>query len=100
MLVATDDHTMEVTGKDARGIRNGLASRDLEIIGVEHHRLAAELMDADLKGDAGTGALLEEHQAPGLVREGNPGGLAPSSLERRSRGEDLSRFGRTQVGLL
>lgn len=57
-------------------------------------------MDADLKGDAGTGALLEEHQAPGLVREGNPGGLAPPSLERRSRGEDLSRFGRTQVGLL
>ena len=100
MLVATDDHAVEVARKDARGIRDGLSARNLEIIGVEHHRLAAELMDADLERHAGTGALLEEHQAPRLVRKGNPSGLASGSLQRRSRGEDLGRFGRTQVGLL
>ena len=100
VLVATDDHAVEITGKDARGIRHGLTAGDLQVVGVKHHRLAAELMDADLEGDAGTGALLEEHQAPGLVREGDPGGFTPAGLERRRSSEDLGRFGRTQVGLL
>jgi hypothetical protein len=100
VLVATDHHAMEVTGKDAGGVRDGLAARDLEVVGVEHHRQAAELMDADLEGNAGAGALLEEHQAPGLVREGGAGGLAAAGLERRGGGEDLGRLGRAQVGLL
>ena len=100
VLVATDDHAVEITGKDARGIRHGLTAGNLQVVGVKHHRLAAELMNAYLEGDAGTGALLEEHQAPGLVCEGDPGGFTPAGLERRRSSKDLGRFGRTQVGLL
>ena len=98
--MAADDHAVEITGKDARGVGDGLAAGDLQVVGVEHHRQAAELMDADLEGDAGAGALLEEHQAPGLVREGGAGGLAATGLEGRGGGEDLGRLGRAQVGLL
>ena len=44
-----------VARKHAAGVGQRLAAADLKLIGAKHDRVTAELGDADLKRDTGTG---------------------------------------------
>ncbi len=65
-----------------RGVAQRLAARELQLVGAQHHRMAAELVDAHLEGDARPRrGLLEDQRdaAPGERPRGERRGL---QLER------------------
>ncbi len=55
-------HRGNVPGEHQRRIANRLAAGELELIGAQHHRVAAQLVNADLEGDTGRGRRLLEDQ--------------------------------------
>ena len=48
------------------GVLDGLAARNLQIVGLQNHRVAAELVYAGLEREARARALLEKHEPPAL----------------------------------
>ena len=62
LFEGADHDAVEITGKDARGIFDRFAPADLQVVVGEEQPVAAQLVDARLKGDAGARrGLLEDH---------------------------------------
>src|SRR3712207_5997107 len=63
LVVEGPDHDgVYVAGEDAPGVRRGLPLADLYLLRQQVEGVAAELVHADLEGDAGAvGGLLEDH---------------------------------------
>ena len=67
----TSGDAIDVATENLRGVGQGLAARELEIVRTEKGRVAAKLLHAGLEGIAGAGAgMLEEHaqRLPSQVR--------------------------------
>jgi hypothetical protein len=58
-----------VAREHARGVAHRLAARELQLAGAQHHRVAAELGDAGLEGDARAGRGLLEDQGDAAAGE-------------------------------
>lgn len=89
MFKAADDNAVEVSGKDAGGIGGGFAASELGAVDIENDRMAAELPDADLEAEAGSGAALIKDERPGLAFEGGGGVAAALALKLVSEVEEL-----------
>src|SRR3954454_16652782 len=63
LVVEGADHdSVYIAGEHRAGVRRGLALAHLYLLRTEGQGMAAELVHADLEGDAGTvGGLLEDH---------------------------------------
>ncbi len=71
-----------VAGEDVGGVAQRLAARELQLVGAQHDGMAAELVHADLEGQArARGGLLEDQRdaPPGERLRGQRRGL---QLER------------------
>ena len=61
-LAGADHDRVGVAREHARGVADGLAAAELQVAGVQHHAVAAELAHGDLERDAGPGrGLFEDH---------------------------------------
>ena len=100
VLAAADDDAVQVARKHFRRVLRRFAARKLHVFRVEHHGIAAELADADLKRNARARRFFEKEQPPRLSRErrGSAGVPAPG-FERGGEFEDFRRFRDAQIGL-
>src|SRR3712207_2552672 len=63
VVEGADHYGVYVAGEDAAGVRRGLSSAHLYLLGTQGEGMAAELVHPDLEGDAGAvGGLLEDHR--------------------------------------
>ena len=69
LLIGTDHDAVEVAGKNARRVLHRLAAADLQVVGREENRHAAELIHTDLKGNTGAGGGLFKNHAEGFARQ-------------------------------
>ena len=89
-------HRGDVPGEHQRGVARGLPSRELQLVGAQHHGVAAQLVDADLEGETGAGGgVLEDqrHAAPGEHLRGERRGL-----QLGGAGEQSVELGGAQLG--
>ena len=70
VVVGADHDAVHVAREHAGGIGDRLAAADLDVLAGEEEGLAAELVGADLKGDAGPGGRLGEDHGQGFPGEG------------------------------
>ena len=72
----------DVAGEHERGVAHRLAAGDLQLVGAQHHRVAAELEDAGLERQARARRGLLEEQGDGAARERPRGGGVGLERER------------------
>ena len=87
MVERADHDPVDVAGKHAGGIRDWLTTADLDVLAGEEQGLAAQLVGADLKGNAGAGRGLGEDHRQRLAGEG--GFPVPPRLHARGELEKL-----------
>ncbi len=97
VLVAANDHAMQVARQHLCGVGHGFAAGDLRIARAEDHRMRAKLMQADFERHACAGAVLVEEHAPALPVEGLRGGGA-LALVLGSQLKNLADFLDAEVG--
>src|SRR4051812_26369352 len=98
VIEGADHYGVYVTGEDASGIGGGLSLSYLELLRAQGEGVAAELIHADLEGDAGTiGGLLEDHRERFAEEwpEGNAG--FPQGLELDGFVEDETDLFRAEL---
>ena len=78
----------DVAGEDVGGVAQRLAAGELQVVGAQHQRVAAELVDAGLEGEPGArrGVLEEQRDAaPGERARGERRGLQLGARGRAAR---------------
>jgi hypothetical protein len=69
MVEGADHDAVHVAREDAGGIADRLAPAELDVARREEERVPAELVGADLEGDAGAGGALGEDHRQRLAGE-------------------------------
>jgi len=93
-----DHDAVDVAAHHVRGVLDGLADAQLDVVGAEEHGLGAELLDADLEAHAGARAGLHEDHGDGAAGEhGMRLAALLSRLELGSEVEQRDHFGRREV---
>ena len=96
LSVGPPHHGVGIAGQHPRGVLDGLLATQLHRPGVDDHRVAAELGDADLEGQPGSRrALLEDHRNGS--RTGQRVATERFGLELVGQVEDLLLLGRREV---
>ena len=81
-----------VAGQDQRGVAHGLAARELQLVGAQDHRVAAELEHAGLERRARAGRRLVEQQRDRAALE-RPRGLRRRLQRRRAVQQQVEPVG-------
>jgi len=67
---ALNDRAVNHTAEDARGVFDGLAAAELDVILGKEHDVSAKFADADFKRNTSPGGSLGKNDGPSLASEG------------------------------
>ena len=91
-----DDGAVDHAAHDARGVSDGLAAAELDVVGCEKNRLSAQLADADLEAQARASGGFREHDRPAFAGERGVGMGAAEAFHGRRAFEEFVDPGRVE----